>query len=201
MKENPSAGPLLFIVSGPAGSGKTTLCHRLLSEFKNLRRAVTATTRAPRDNEKDGRDYFFLSEEGFRRTRESGGFLEWALVHGRAYGTLESEVVGHFDRGKDVLLSIDVQGMRQIREKAEREDWLRGRLVTIFIIPPSLAELQERLRRRGSDDPGEIERRLETARSEIRAAREFDYLLETNSREEDFDRIRCIYLAEKMRVR
>ncbi len=193
--------PLLFIVSGPAGSGKTTLCHRLLSEFRSLRRAVTATTRKPRPNEEDGRDYFFLTEAGFANTRESGGFLESALVHGKSYGTLESEVVRHFEKGRDVLLSIDVQGMRQIRDKAKRLDWLKGRLVTIFIIPPSLEELKQRLIRRASDDSEEIERRLETARSEIQAAGEFDYMLETNSREEDFDRIRCIYRAEKMRVR
>jgi len=196
-----TSGSLLFILSGPAGSGKTTLCHRILSEFRSLRRAVTATTRAPREGEKDGKDYFFLSQEGFEKTREAGGFLEWALVHGRAYGTLESEVVGHFRSGVDVLLSIDVQGMRQIRERSRELDWLTGRVVTVFISPPSINELRNRLRRRGTDDETEIERRIETAKREISSADEFDYLLETHTREEDFDRIRAIYLAEKMRVR
>lgn len=197
-----STGPsLLFIISGPAGSGKTTLCHRLLSEFQNLRRAVTVTTRKPRDGEKDGRDYYFYGKEAFAESRERGEFLEWALVHGRAYGTLASEVIRHFEEGEDVLLSIDYQGMRQVRENAPRCDWLRGRVVTVFISPPSLDELRDRLRRRGTDDEAEIERRIETAKEEIEAAPEFDYVLETGTREEDFDRIRAIYLAEKMRNR
>ncbi|MFP4351260.1 MAG: guanylate kinase [Puniceicoccaceae bacterium] len=195
------SGSLLFILSGPAGSGKTTLCHRLLSEFRTLRRAVTVTTRAPREGEQEGKDYFFLSREGFEKTREAGGFLESALVHGRAYGTLESEVVRHFRSGVDVLLSVDVQGMRQIRDRSRELDWLGGRVVTIFISPPSIDELRDRLRRRGTDDEREIERRIETARREIASAGEFDYLLETHTREEDFDRIRAVYLAEKMRVR
>jgi len=193
--------PLLFIISGPAGSGKTTLCHRLLSEFTNLRRAVTATTRSPREGEKDGHDYYFLTREEFEEQKKDGAFLESALVHGRAYGTLREEIVSHFDAGEDVLLSIDVQGMRQVREKSLSADWLRGHLVTVFIKPRTLDELRERLRRRGTDDDAEIERRIESARVEIAAALEFDYILLTGSREEDFDRARAIYLAEKMRPR
>jgi len=193
--------PLLFIISGPAGSGKTTLCHRLLSEFTNLRRAVTATTRSPREGEKDGHDYYFLTREEFEEQKKDGAFLENALVHGRAYGTLREEIISHFDAGEDVLLSIDVQGMRQVREKSLSADWLRGHLVTVFIKPRTLDELRERLRRRGTDDDAEIERRIESARVEIAAALEFDYILLTGSREEDFDRARAIYLAEKMRPR
>ncbi len=192
---------LLFIISGPAGSGKTTLCHRLLSEFQNLVRAVTVTTRAPREGEADGRDYYFLSREEFDQKKEAGAFLEWALVHGRAYGTLSSEVSGHFQNGHDVLLSIDVQGMRQIRNRAAETKWLRGHVVSVFINPPSLDELRSRLHRRGSDGEEEIERRIESARQEMKALGEFDYVLETGTREEDFDRIRAIYLAEQMRVR
>ena len=192
---------LLFILSGPAGSGKTTLCHRLLSEFDNLQRAVTVTTRSPRDGEKEGRDYYFYSREEFDRRNEEGDFLEWALLHGRAYGTLASEVLQHFEENEDVLLSIDVQGMRQIKSTATSSDWLRGHLVTIFINPPSLEELRDRLRKRGTDDEVEIERRIESARREMEVSGEYDYVLETRTREEDFDRIRAIYLAEKMRVR
>jgi guanylate kinase len=198
---NATDNSLLFILSGPAGSGKTTLCHRLLSEFRNLNRAVTVTTRAPREGEKDGRDYYYFSREEFDRKNEEGAFLEWAFVHGRAYGTLASEVIQHFEKDEDVLLSIDVQGMRQIKEKEADAKWLTGRLVTVFINPPSLDELRERLNRRGSDDEEEIERRIESARKEMLAAGEFDYVLETGTREEDFDRIRAIYLAEKIRVR
>ncbi|MET3873534.1 guanylate kinase [Puniceicoccus vermicola] len=159
------------------------------------------TTRAPREGEKDGRDYYFFSREEFDARYAAGDFLESALVHGRAYGTLSEEVIQHFQKKEDVLLSIDVQGMRQIRERASDFDWLSGRLVTVFINPPSLDELRERLRRRGSDDEEEIERRIESARKEIQAVSEFDYILDTGTREEDFDRIRSIYLSEKMRVR
>lgn len=201
MSHSPRRLPLLFILSGPAGSGKTTLCHRLLSEFQGLRRAVTATTREPRFNEEDGRDYFFLPETEFEDIRRAGGFLESAEVHGRSYGTPRKEIVRHFDAGHDVLLSIDVQGMRQIKANAAAIDWLAGRVVTVFIRPPSLEELRDRLRRRATDDETEIERRIQTAREEMASAGEFDYVLETATREEDFDRIRSIYLAEKMRVR
>jgi len=192
---------LLFILSGPAGSGKTTLCHRLLSEFKNLHRAVTATTRNPREGERDGRDYYFQSTDEFKRKQQNGEMLEWALVHGRAYGTPAEEVRQHFHRGEDVLLSIDVQGMRQIKERTHDTTWLSSRVVTIFILPASLDELRNRLQKRGSDDLEEIERRITTAEIELRAAGEFDYLLQTRSREEDFDRMRAIYLSEKMRSR
>ncbi|MEM0966020.1 MAG: guanylate kinase [Verrucomicrobiota bacterium] len=196
-----SETPLLFILSGPAGSGKTTLCNRLLAEFDTLERIVTATTREMRAGELDGEDYFFFSQEQFEQKVENDELLEWALVHGRAYGTPKAEVVRRFQNAQDVLLSIDVQGMRQVLEKAESVEWLRNRVVTIFIQPPSLDELRTRLKARGTDSTEEIERRIETARTELQSAKEFHYLLETSSKDEDFDRVRAIYLAEKMRPR
>jgi len=193
--------PLLFIVSGPAGSGKTTLCERLLAEFHTLQQAITATTRAPRPGEKNGFDYYFLSKPDFEEKQRLDEFLESATVHGRSYGTLRSEVFRRFERKMNVLLNIDVQGMRQIREEAASSEELRNHLVSIFILPPSLEELRKRLLNRKSDDAKEIERRLQTAKSEIRAATEFDYILETGSRDKDYDHIRSIYLAELMRNR
>ena len=193
--------PLLFIISGPAGSGKTTLCERLLGEFRALRRAVTATTRAPREGEENGRDYHFFTLEEFEAKKSRAEFLEWAFVHGRAYGTLTNEITRHFDRDEDVLLNIDVQGMRQVKEKSSSITWLADRVVTVFINPPSVDELRRRLKKRGTDDEVEIERRIETAEREMESTKEFDFILETQSREEDYDRIRSIYLAEKMRTR
>ncbi len=201
MQPGKHGSPLLFIVSGPAGSGKTTLCDRLLGEFSNIRQVTTATTRPPRPGERDGVDYFFFSQEEFEKKKSRDEFLESANVHGRDYGTLRSEVFRHFRNHADVLLNIDIQGMRQIREKADQFRELRHGLVSIFILPPSLDVLRDRLEKRNADDPEEIERRLQTARKEIQAAPEFDYLLETGEREEDYDRIRSIYLAEQMRQR
>lgn len=190
---------MLFVVSGPAGSGKTTLCERLLAEFPSFKRAVTATTRSPRPGEKQGVDYYFFSTEDFERTREENGFLEFALVHGRAYGTLQSEVDRHLTDGFDVLLNIDVQGMRQIRERFDKIETHASRLITIFIMPPSLDELRARLEKRQSDDSDEISRRMATAENEIQTAGEFDYILETGERAWDYERARAIYLAEQMR--
>jgi len=186
--------PLLFIVSGPAGIGKTTLCNRLLEEFETLRRAVTATTRTPRPGEIDGVDYFFLTEADFQKRKAADGFLESATVHGRLYGTLRSEVDRLVREGFDVLLNIDVQGMRQIRASIREKD-SSLRLLTLFIRPPSLDILRKRLEARRSDDPAEIERRLQTARYEIEAAPEFDHWIETGSREEDYANIRALYLS------
>lgn len=193
---------IVFIISGPAGSGKTTLCHRLISEFPNLQRIVTVTTRAPREGEVDGRDYHFRTVERFQREQKQGAFLEWAEVHGRYYGTLQSEVTARLDARQDALLSIDVQGAETIRALGRVPGHtLQDRVVTIFILPSSLEEMRERLRRRGSDSPEEIEKRLQTAQQEIPHARFFDYQVITGSREQDFDRIRAIYLAEKSRTR
>lgn len=197
-----SAHGLVFIIAGPAGSGKTTLCHRLVSEFPNLHRIVTVTTRAPREGEVDGRDYHFYSAERFEQARQAGEFLEWAQVHGRCYGTLRSEVDARLTAKQDALLSIDVQGAESIRSLGrEHGHPLCDRVVTIFILPSSLEEMRERLRRRGSDDPEEIEKRLQTAAREITHAGYFDYQVVTGTREQDFDRIRAIYIAEKNRNR
>lgn len=192
---------ILLILSGPAGSGKTTLCERLLQDHPNLERAITATTRAPRPGEKDGKDYFFLQKKEFEDRKNQGDFLEWALVHGRAYGTLKEEILARMAKGKDVLLNIDVQGMLQIRRKQESDSRLHERLATVFLMPQDLDELAQRLIERNTDSTEEIYKRLMTAEKEIRQSHEFDYILTSGNKEEDYDRIRSIYLAEKMRNR
>lgn len=191
---------LLTIIAGPAGSGKSTLCRRLLEEFDSMERVITCTTRPPRDGESDGRDYFFLSEEEFDSKVEKDEFLEWAQVHDNRYGTLKSVVQGKLEDQIDLVMNIDVQGVRNYRKAAESNHLIRQRLVTVFVMPPDLDELRKRLRGRGTDGENEIERRMRTAEAEIRHWREFDYAFVSRSMDEDFEVAKSILRAEKRRV-
>lgn len=192
---------LLFIVSGPAGSGKTTLCDRLLADHPEVARIVTATSRPPREGEVDGKDYYFFSEEGFQQRIENGEFFEWARVHNHYYGCLRREVRGKIQENQDLLLNIDVQGAATFRKEVRSDDLLRGKLVTVFVCPPSSAEIQRRLEQRGQDEGAEIQRRLKNAEEEIRQWRHYDYCLLSGTREEDYQSFLSIFRAEKMRNR
>jgi len=188
---------LLLIVSGPAGSGKTTVCDRMLAEEPRLQRVVTSTTRAPREGERHGVDYYFFDHAAFEAKVAAGEFYEHAHVHTNRYGTLKSEILGKLAAGKDLLLNIDVQGAATFRE-AEREDpLLRGKVATVFIMPPSMDELESRLRHRSTDDEDEIHRRLCVARDEIRQRELYDHCILSGTRFEDFEALRSIYLREK----
>jgi len=191
---------IILIISGPAGSGKTTLCDQLLEKFSNLRRIITATTRDPRPGEVDGKHYYFFNNEAFEQKIAEGAFYEHALVHGRRYGTLKAEVKRHQDGGHDIILNIDVQGAAAFRKNAETDPVLAAHMKTVFIRPDSVDTIRERLRFRQSDNEAEIERRLKTAIEELDTAEEHDYILPTGSREQDFEIISSIYLAEKHRV-
>lgn len=189
-----------MVISGPAGSGKSTLCDRLEAEFgPRLQRAVTATTRPPRRGEVNQKDYHFLSHEEFHRQLEAGNFYEHAVVHGRhRYGTLKPEVRRRLERGRDVLLQIDVQGVQALQELQPDDAWLR-RLVTVFLMPAGFDQLEKRLRERSKGRETDLERRLETARREIAQADCYGYHLVSGKRDADYDRVRAIYLAETMR--
>ena len=191
--------PLLVVVSAPSGGGKTTLCQQLLATNPNVIRAVTCTTRPPREGERDGVDYYFLDAATFLRRVQAGNFLEHATVYGNSYGTLKSEVVGKLRQVKDVVLNIDVQGAAAIRAKAEEDAELRAALITVFLTPPSLAILEKRLRKRGADSETGIQKRLSVARQEIAQWRNFDYLLISTTIAEDLRRMQAILEAEKMR--
>lgn len=194
-----TATPLLIVISAPSGGGKTTLCHQLLARHPSMTRAITCTTRPPRQGEKEGVDYFFLDADTFLKRVQAGHFLEHATVYGNSYGTLKSEVLEKLRRGRDVLLSVDVQGVAAICRKAAEDDELSCALVTIFLTTASLAELEQRLTRRGTDAPEVIRRRLGVARDEIAQWRNFHYLVISTSIAEDVRRAEAIVLAEKMR--
>jgi guanylate kinase len=196
----PRPKPLLILISAPSGGGKTTLCQQLLLARPNMARAVTCTTRAPRAGEIDGVDYYFLEAENFLKRLQAGNFLENATVYGNSYGLLRSELLGKLRDGKDVLLNVDVQGAATIREQAESEPELKRALVTVFLTPTTLTEIEARLKRRGADADAVILKRLAVAKQEIAQWKNFDYLLISTSKQEDLRRMLAIVEAEKMRV-
>ena len=197
--EKNSAPPLLVLISAPSGAGKTTLCDLLLASQPNLTRAITCTTRAPRPGEKEGVDYHFFTAEEFLKRLHAGNFLEHATVYGNSYGILKSELLGKLRAGKDVLLNVDVQGAATIREQAAMEPELKRALITIFLTPPSVTVLEERLKKRGADADAVIQKRLAVARQEISQWKNFDYLLISGSKSEDLRRASAIIESEKMR--
>lgn len=199
----PTAGtrtqPVLLLISAPSGGGKTTVCQQLLASVPGLVRAVTCTTRTPRTGERDGVDYHFLTPEDFARRVAAGEFLEHAAVYGHRYGTLRRAVFDELDQGRHVLLNVDVQGAASIRQCAVADAPLRAALVTVFLTPPEVTVLAERLNRRGQDAPEVVARRLAEARRELAAWRDFDYLVLSTTIPEDLRRVRTIFEAEAMR--
>jgi guanylate kinase len=192
--------PLLFVVSAPSGAGKTTLCERLLGEFDNLVYSVSCTTREPREGEEDGVNYHFISRGTFEKKVASGEFLEHAVVHNNLYGTLRSEVLGGFARGENVLMDIDVQGAKQIRNhiaSAKPDDPLRCGFVDIFIAPPSLETLQKRLVARGKDSEQVIARRVQHAANEMKHWMEYRFVIVNDRLDASYDALRSIFIAEQ----
>lgn len=170
--------PMLIVISAPSGAGKSTLCDRLLQDYPETVYSVSCTTRRPRGEEEDGVDYHFVSDAAFDRLVAEHAFLEYATVHGNRYGTLEAPVRQALADGLSVIMDIDVKGAEQIRSKIEDlpdEDPLQEGFVDIFILPPSIEELRERLLARGEDAPEVIERRLGNAESEMAHAGDFRF--------------------------
>ena len=200
MKEMITSRNILLIVSGPAGSGKTTLCARMCDTYMNIDRVVTSTTRSPRDGEKDAIDYYFFSQSEFEAKIEGGEFYEYARVHDRLYGTLKSEIDPKLESGRDMLLNIDVQGTQSFRDAAKNSAELANKLVSVFVAPLDKEELQRRLTSRASDDQAEIARRLDNATKEMSEWSHYDYFIRSGTRDQDFEQLSCIYNAEKLRV-
>ena len=185
---------MLFVVSAPSGAGKTTLCRALTDSLENLRHSISYTTRKPRPGETDGRDYYFVTEERFRNMVQAGDFAEWAQVHSNLYGTSRRVLNEMRTDGTDVILDIDTQGAEQIKEKCREA-------VFIFIMPPSLEILEERLRNRKSDNEDEIKKRMHRARDEIRDYTMYDYIIVNRDFERALTELRSIVLSERCRTR
>ncbi len=183
-----------LILSAPSGGGKTTIARRLGERRGDLAFSVSATTRAPRHYEQDGRDYWFVAPEEFRRMADAGELLEWAEVHGNLYGTPRRNLDEAVAAGKYLVLDIDIQGARQVRTRVEDA-------VLVFILPPSGATLADRLLGRGSEKTEEMRRRLSNAGGEIRSAAEFDYVVMNEELEATVDAVEAILAAESHRVR
>jgi len=194
------SAPLLILISAPSGGGKTTLCELLLEARPEMTRAVTCTTRDPRPGEKNGVDYYFLDAENFLKRLQAGNFLEHATVYGHSYGLLRQELLGKLRAGQDVLLNVDVQGAATLKERALEDPELKRALVSVFLTPPSLKILEERLKKRGSDAPAVIQKRLAVARQEIAQWKNFDYLIISASKAGDLRQMLAIVEAEKMRT-
>jgi guanylate kinase len=196
----PTTNPLLVLISAPSGGGKTTIIEQLLAARPQMARAVTCTTRSPRQREKDGVDYYFLDAESFLKRVQAGNFLEHATVYGNSYGILKSEVLSKLRQGKDVVLSVDVQGAATIRERAQEDPELKKAFVSVFLTPPSLAVLKDRLEKRGTESAAVIQKRLSVARQEIAQWKNFDYLLISTTIPEDLRKMLAIIEAEQMRI-
>ena len=177
---------MLLVLAGPAGSGKSTLCDRLVTADIGFSRVVTTTTRAPREGEINGVHYHFFTPAEFDQRIAADQFLEWAWVHGqRRYGTLKSSVLSPLELGRDLVMSVDVQGVESMRRAAAVHPVLLKSLVTVFIIV-DYERLLARMRARGQDDEEEIARRMHTAENELREAPKFDYIIKSRTRDEDF---------------
>ena len=191
----PAKAGNLFVVVAPSGAGKTTLVDALLKREPNIRLSPSYTTRAPREGEKDGVDYFFISRPKFEEMIAAGEFLEHANVHGRHYGTLKQTVIDQLIHGVDVLIDIDTQGAANIR--ACNDPFIQGALADVFIMPPSLEELRRRLTRRGTETPEQIEIRITNAATEMERWRDYRYTLISGSMEEDIEKFRAVMRAER----
>ena len=189
--------PVLLVLSGPSGVGKTTVARRLLETNKNLKRVVTCTTRDAREGEVDGVDYYFLGKSEFLERLKSGNFLEHAVVYGKYYGTLRSSVYDSFTAGQDVLIVNDVQGALALNSILKEDVELSRALQTIILITEEVNELRKRLESRDQDNQETIEERLENASKEMGQQNKFDHVVISTTRDEDYRHVQEIYSSFK----
>jgi guanylate kinase len=183
---------LLYIVSAPSGTGKTTLLKRVMDYFPDIRFSISYTTRPPRPDERDGKDYHFISPQHFQQMVEKGAFAEWAEVLGNRYGTALNSIRESRSQGVDLILDIDSQGARQMRERFDEG-------IFIFILPPSLKVLEQRLKARGVDEQEVIQFRVTKARGEMEQARWYNYIIVNDRVEEAAEQLKSIIIAERCR--
>jgi guanylate kinase len=180
---------MLFVISGPSGCGKSSLVRRILRKVKNVRFSVSHTTREPRNSEKEGRDYYFVSKAEFEAMIKKEKFLEWATIHGHYYGTSRKEVERKGTRA-DLVLDVDVQGARQIKAKVKKA-------IFIFILPPSFRELRRRLEERGEESAASIGKRLEVAKKDVRAYPQFDYIVVNDNLDQALKELEAVILSSR----
>ena len=185
---------IAFVISGPAGVGKTTLCDRLILNYHDcLSRVVTVTTRKPRVGEIEGRDYHFVTKDKFKDLINNQEFIEFAKIHNNFYGSSLKSVQELFNKGRDVLLNIDVQGATSLRNIQGKYVFLKKKIQSVFIAPANLDDLRLRLEKRGQDSKEEIEKRLATAANEICYSYQFDFIINSKTKDHDYEQIAKIY--------
>ena len=185
---------ILFIISAPSGTGKTTLCKQLTANLPDLWHSVSYTTRKPRPGEEHGREYYFIDEQPFQEMVDRNEFVEWARVYGNLYGTPWKSLTEKIDQGIDVLLEIDVQGAMQVKKRFEDS-------VSIFILPPSIAVLRSRLQTRASDSPEEIQRRLQKVKEEVWSYREYAYIVRNDDLTRSLRDLESIFWSERLKTK
>jgi guanylate kinase len=185
---------ILFIISAPSGTGKTTLCKQLAASIPGLWHSISYTTRKPRPGEEHGREYFFTEEATFQSMIDRHEFVEWARVYGHLYGTPRKSLTDKIDQGIDVLLEIDVQGALQVKKKFDEA-------VSIFILPPSMTVLRQRLQTRASDSTEEIQRRLQKVKEEVWSYREYAYIVRNEDLTRSLRDLENIFLAERLKTK
>ena len=191
--QSPASRGILFVVSAPSGGGKGTLIQRVLNKVPNLSYSVSFTTRAPRNGEENGREYFFVTREKFEQMVAAGEFLEWAHVHSKLYGTARDQVAREIAEGRDIILEVDVQGAASVRA-------LITDSVSIFILPPSFKILKERLQSRGTDSPEELVLRLRNAPTELKDYSAFQYVILNDKLDRAANQMAAIVHAERARL-
>jgi len=192
MKRNKKS--LILVLSAPSGAGKTTLCNALLKKFPYIKYSVSCTSRKPRKGEKNGKDYYFVSERKFKKMIKNKEFVEWAMVHGHYYGTPYKNIEKAVNLKKDIVLDIDVQGAKNIRKKFKDA-------ILVFVSPPSLKILKDRLMKRKQDSEEEIKRRIKKAKMEMKEIFWYDYNIVNDKLNEAKEKLFSIYIAEKCRIR
>jgi len=185
---------ILFIISAPSGTGKTTLCKQLTAKIPGLWHSISYTTRAPRSGEEHGSEYFFTDEPTLQALIDRHEFIEWARVYGHLYGTPRKTMADKIDQGIDVLLEIDVQGAMQVKKKFDDA-------VSVFILPPSMAALRQRLQSRASDTTEEIQRRLQKVKEEVWSYREYAYIVRNDDLERSLQDLENIFLGERLKTK
>jgi len=185
---------ILFIISAPSGTGKTTLCKQLTTNLPGLWHSISYTTRKPRPGEEHGREYYFIGEQTFQEMIARNEFVEWAHVYGHLYGTPWKSLTEKIDQGIDVLLEIDVQGAMQVKKRFEDS-------VSIFILPPSMTELRARLQTRASDTEEEIQRRLHKVKEEVWSYREYAYIVRNEDLGQSLRDLESIFWSERLKTK